>query len=191
MRANRGGPRATAVVACVLLAAGCAGRISPQTVRGEIVRQTGASPARELELTMGRLTTALVKRALGPDASGALPLSGLAAVEIAVYGLPAAPTSAAEAVDVSRMAPWGWEPVVRYKDAGRSALVMIRGRHDVIRDLALVAAGGGEVVYGRLRGRLPATLPAAIRSAVARDGTVSLKRQLLDVAGLKEEAARR
>lgn len=60
---------------------------------------------------------------------------------------------------------------------------MIRGGQDPIEDLALVLAGDREVVHGRLRGRLPTTLPEAIRDTVASRGTTPVKRQLLDLTG--------
>lgn len=172
-------------LSCLLLAAaGCAGTISPQTVRSELVRQAGAPPSKEFEFTMGRFTTALLKSAIGPGPDGQLPLAGLSGIELAVYGLPA--TATADALDFSQMTPYGWENVVRYKEGARSVLVMIRGGADSISDLALVAAGEGEVVYGRLRGHLPATLPGAIRDAVALHGTAGVKRQLLDASGATE-----
>lgn len=174
----------TALAALFLTLTGCAGTISPRTVRGELVRQTGSPPAREFEFTMGRLTTALLKTAIGPGPDGALPLAGLTGIELAVYGLPAG--AGTDAVDFSLMTPYGWENVVRYKEGGKSALVMIRGGRASIRDLALVAAGDEEVVYGRLRGRLATTLPEAIRTAVAADGTTSVKQQLLHAAGQTE-----
>jgi hypothetical protein len=149
-------------------------------VRSELIRQAG-EPASEFELTMGRLTTALLKRSLGPRPDGSLPLEGLTGFELAVYRLP--PGAATERLDFSEMTPFGWENVVRYKEGGRSALVMIRGRRDAIRDLALVVAGGEEVVYGRLRGKLPTTLPEAIRDAVVTRGTAPVKEQLLDLTG--------
>ncbi|MEO7795188.1 MAG: hypothetical protein ABIV06_10480 [Thermoanaerobaculia bacterium] len=167
-----------------LVTAGCAGSISPQTVRAELVRQTGVPPASEFEFTMGRFTTALLKSALGPGADGELPLAGLTGVELAVYGLPLA--TAERYLDFSQMTPYGWENVVRYKEGSKSVLVMIRGGSESIQDLALVAAGETEVVYGRLRGHLPATLPEAIRDAVARNGTAGVKRELLDAAGTSE-----
>jgi len=167
-------------LALAALLPACAGRISPRSVRSELIRQAG-EPATEFELTMGRLTTALLKRSLGPRPDGSLPLEGLTGFELAVYGLP--PGAATERLDFSEMTPFGWENVVRYKQGGRSALVMIRGGKDSIRDLALVVAGGREVVYGRLRGRLPATLPEAIRDSVARRGPTPVKEQLLDLTG--------
>jgi hypothetical protein len=172
--------RLGAVLALALLASACEGRISPASVRSEVIRQAG-EPASEFELTLGRLTAALLRRGLGPRPDGSLPLEGLTGFELAVYGLP--PGAAAEGLDFSRITPFGWENVVRYKEGGRSALVMIRRRGDTIRDLALVVAGGQEVVYGRLRGKLPATLPQAIRDAVATGGTAPVKRQLLDLTG--------
>jgi hypothetical protein len=169
------------VLALALLAAACAGRISPRSVRSEVIRQAGGPPSTEFELTMGRLTTALLKRALGPNPDGSLPLQGLTGFELAVYALP--PDVPTDRLDFSEMTPYGWENVVRYKEGGRSALVMIRGGKDSIEDLALVLAGDHEVVYGRLRGRLPTTLPEAIRDTVARRGTTPVKRQLLDLTG--------
>jgi hypothetical protein len=169
------------VLALALLAAACAGRISPRSVRSEVIRQAGGPPSTEFELTMGRLTTALLKRALGPNPDGSLPLQGLTAFELAVYALP--PDVPTDRLDFSEMTPYGWENVVRYKEGGRSALVMTRGGKDSIQDLALVLAGDHEVVYGRLRGRLPTTLPEAIRDTVASRGTTPVKRQLLDLTG--------
>ncbi len=172
------------LTALALFAAGCAGSISPQTVRAELVRQSGAPPAREFEFTMGRFTTALLKSAIGPGPDGQLPLAGLTGIELAVYGLP--PTAPAGGFDFTQMTPHGWENVVRYKDGPNSVLVMIRGGSDSISDLALVAASGSEVVYGRLRGHLPATLPEAIRDSFTLHGTAAVKRELLDAAGTTE-----
>lgn len=172
------------LAALALFAAGCAGSISPQTVRAELVRQSGAPPAKEFEFTMGRFTTALLKSALGPGPDGQLPLAGLTGIELAVYSLPIGIPEGA--LDFSQMTPYGWENVVRYKDGPKSVLVMIRVGSDSISDLALVAASASEVVYGRLRGHLPATLPEAIRAAVAQGGTEAVKRELLDAAGTTE-----
>jgi hypothetical protein len=179
-------PRLMTFAVVVALLTGCAGRISPRTVRDEVVRQTGSPPARERELSMGRLTTALVRRALGPDARGSLPLAGLTAIELAVYDLPADRPGGAQPLDFSDMTPWGWDNVVRWRDGGRSALVMVRSCGDAIRDLALVAAGDHEVLYARLRGELPATLPEAMRVAVARDGPASIERELLEALDLQD-----
>ena len=173
-------PALGVALAFAALLPACAGRISPGSVRSELIRQAG-EPATEFELTMGRLTTALLKRSLGPRPDGSLPLEGLTGFELAVYGLP--PGAAMEPLDFSEMTPFGWENVVRYKEGGRFALVMIRGGKDSIRDLALVVADGREVVYGRLRGRLPAMLPDAIRDSVARRGTTPVKEQLFGLTG--------
>jgi hypothetical protein len=166
----------------LLAVTACAGTISPRTVRDELVRQAGTQPAHELELTMGRLTTALLKRVVGPLPDGTLPLAGLTAIELAVYGVPVG----AGPVDFSEITPWGWENVVRYRDEDASALVMIRGGRETIRDLALVVAAREEILYGRLRGRLPTTLPGAIRDAVSGGGVAAIKQQLLEVAGQPE-----
>jgi len=181
-------PALGVALALALLAPACAGRISPRTVRNEMVRQAGGPPSTEFEFTMGRLTTALLKRSLGPNPDGSLPLQGLTGLELAVYGLPAGVQ--AQRLDFSEMTPFGWENVVRYKEGGRSALVMIRGGQDSIKDLALVIAGDREVVYGRLRGRLPTTLPAAICDSVATRGTTPVKEQLLDLTGEPQELER-
>jgi hypothetical protein len=173
-----------AAMTCVgwVLLAGCAGSISPRTVRDEVVRQTGGPPTREVEVSIGRLTTALLKAAIGPGADGQLPLAGLTAIELAVYALAPAEAPGRD-LDFSQLTPRGWENVVRYKEGEKSLLVMIRGGRDTIHDLALVATGGSEVVYGRLRGTLPTTLPDALLAAVERDGTESVRRQLSSAAG--------
>jgi len=175
----------TCAVGFGLALVACAGNISPQTVRAELVRQARQAPVKEFEFTMGRLSTALLKAAIGPNADGSLPLAGLSGIELAVYTLPSGVSSSL--LDFSQVTPYGWENVVRYKEGGKSALVMIRGGRTSIHDLALVVAGASEVVYGRLRGNLPTTLPAAIGDAVAANGTAGVKRQLLDAAGRNEQ----
>lgn len=173
----------TLLIGTALLAGGCVSAISPRAVRSELVRQSGAPPAREFEFDMGRLTTALLKATLGPKPDGTLPLAGLSGIQVAVYtrgGGNSAP------LDLSLFDSWGWEDVVRYRDERSSALVTIRGGASVIHDLVLVASGTEQVVYARLRGNLPTTLPQAIETAVRTGGTESVKRQLLDASGEKE-----
>lgn len=162
---------------------GCFGTISANTVRGEIVRQTGQAPASEFEFNLGRMTTALIKAAIGPKPDGSLPLSGLSAIEIAVFELPMTHAATAVGLDFSNLTPYGWENVVRSRSENGSSSVMIRGDSRAIHDLALVVADREEVVFARLRGTLPTTLPEAIQIAAREGGTEPVKRQLLDAAG--------
>jgi len=167
----------------LLLLPACFGTISAGTVRSEIVRQTGQPPATEFEFNMGRMTTALIKAALGPGPDGSLPLAGLSGIEIAVFELPPAHAASAVGLDFSQLTPYGWENVVRSRSENGSSSVMIRGDQQAIHDLALVVADDQEVVFARLRGTLPTTLPEAIQIAAREGGTEPVKRQLLDAAG--------
>lgn len=173
-----------ALALLALLGAACAGAISPRTVRDELVRQSGQPPTSELELKLGRLITTLA-HAVAPEEELPLPLQGLRRLEIAHYGV--APGSAP--LDPSPIAPWGWDPTVRWRGPRSSALVLVRpAREDrPIADLVLVAGDTERVVYARLGGRLARTLPEALRRAVEDRGPDSVRQSLVDAAGGTEQ----
>jgi len=182
--------RSSSFVVALLLpltALGCASAITPQAVRSELVRQTGVQPVSEFEFDLGRLTTALLKTTIGPSPDGTLPLAGLSGFALAVYTRGEAASAAAGApLDLSTFDPWGWEDVLRFRDDRTSALITLRGGTTVVHDLVLVASGPRQVVFARLRGDLPTTLPAVLRKSVESGGTEGVKRQLLDASGREE-----
>jgi len=167
-----------AVLALAALSAACATTFSPEVIRAEIARQTGADPPSVFELNLGRVTMALARQVIGPNAEGALPLAGLARFELALYGVP----STGQTLDFTRMVVRGWEPTVRAKDETRSTLVLVRQSGDSIGDLVLVAADEKQAIYARLAGRLSRELPAALGEAVAKRGTESVKQELMSLA---------
>lgn len=179
-------PRAAALLlpGLLLVAAACATAFSPARIRDEIVRQTGQDPQRAFEFTLGPTTMSLARAVLGGTAAegGGLPLAGLDALELAVYDAPpAAPEGAG--LDFTRMPVTGWEPVVKTRDGGRSALVLVRGeRDDAIGDLVLVASGERQVLYARLRGQLSRRLPEALAEAVKSGGTEGVKDALMSLS---------
>jgi len=176
--------RVAAAIATVvtLVASGCATSFSPDVIRSEIARQTGADPQRAFELNLGPLTMAMTKSLLaGGTTDGALPLEGLDALELAVYEVPATGVT----LDFMRMPVVGWEPVVRNKTPTGSALVLVRFQGDTISDLVLIGAGEKQAIYARLRGRLSRGLPAALGEAVEQHGTDGVKSQLMSLADEK------
>lgn len=169
---------AAARIAVLLAFAGslaCATSFSPQTVRAEIERQTGADPSSMFEVNLGRMTLGLARTVIGKRSDGTLPLAGLKRFELAVYGLPPAGGD----LDFTRMTVRGWEPTVRAKRQNGSTLVLIRQAGDAIGDLVLVAADEKQAVYARLTGSLSAELPVALGEAVARRGTDGVRAELM------------
>ncbi len=176
--------RSVLVAALAAVASGCATTFSPDAIRAEINRQTGADPPSVLELNFGRVTMALARSVIGPNADGSLPLAGLTRFELAVYGVPAT----GQPLDFTRMAVRGWEPTVRAKTERGSTLVLVRQSGDAIGDLVLVAADAEQALYARLAGRLSRDLPEALGQAVTERGTDGVRRELMSLAEQPEPA---
>ncbi|MGH9382030.1 MAG: hypothetical protein ACRD2Z_15660 [Thermoanaerobaculia bacterium] len=168
------------VVACAALSLGaCAASLSPQSVRDEIVRQTGRPPASELELKLGRLLMATTRAAV--PAKESLPLQGLRRLEIAFYGLE--PATELTRLDFSSMRPRGWDSAVRWAGPESTALVLVRPKQESrpIGDLVLVASGERKVLYARLGGRMARTLPEKLRGAIERGGPDAVHHELMEL----------
>ena len=166
------------VVLAAAVASGCATSFSPEAIRAEINRQTGADPPSVFELNLGRVTMALARQVIGPGADGSLPLAGLTRFELAVYGVPAT----GQSLDFTRMVVRGWEPTVRAKTEKGSTLVLVRQSGEAIGDLVLVAADAEQALYARLAGTLSRELPEALGQAVAKGGTNAIKQELMSLA---------
>ena len=160
-----------------LAAAGCATSFSPERVRSEIAAQTGADPQYVFEIQLGRVTMRTIQTALA-SGGGALPLAGLTGFDLAFYEVPA-PTPEGAALDFTRMAIRGWEPVVRARQPGRSALVLAREGRTTINDLVLLGTGGSSAIYARLRGTLSPELPRALGAAFESRGPEGLRDELV------------
>ena len=167
-------------IAAVLALAGCATAFSPQMVREEIVRQRGEDPRRAFELTLGRFTTLLVKQVLAGE-EGELPVAGLAGLELAVFETS---PQEAPALDVTRIAVRGWEPLLRLHDETRSGMVLVRGSTRAsadgtgqarVADLVVVGSGAEQVVYARLWGSLDPDLPSALGNVLRDEGTEGIR----------------
>ncbi len=167
------------ILVLTVLGTGCATSFSPEVVRSEITRQTGADPSRVFELNLGQVTMALARKVIGVGEDGSLPLAGLARFELAVYDVPATGRS----LDFTRMTVRGWEPTVRSKSPTGSTLVLVRSSGRDIGDLVLVAADADQAIYARLAGRLSRDLPEALGQAVAMRGTDGVKRELMSLGG--------
>ncbi len=170
--------RCATVAALAALQLACAATFSPEVIRTEIARQTGADPPTAFELNLGRVTLALARTVIGPSADGSLPLAGLARFELAVYGVPAT----GQTLDFTRMVVRGWEPTVRAKTERGSTLVLVRQSGEAIGDLVLVAVDADQALYARLAGNLSRELPAALGKAVAKRGTNGVKQELMSLA---------
>jgi hypothetical protein len=166
------------------VAGGCATQFSAQSVRAEIVRQTGEDPQKAFEINLGPVTMALARQVLAGStrSDGTLPLAGLTSFELAVYGAPAAAQSGARPLDFSAMPVRGWEPTLRMRDGLRSGMVLVRADGEHIGDLVMLAGGDKNVIFARLRGTLSRDLPAAIGEAVKSGSTEVVQRELQSLA---------
>jgi hypothetical protein len=160
-----------------LAVAGCAASFSPERVRSEIAAQTGVDPQYIFEIQLGRVTMRLIQTALA-DAESPLPLAGLTGFDLAFYDVPA-PGPQGDSLDFTRMAIRGWEPVVRTRQPGRSAVVLVRERGATIDDLVLLGAAGSNAIYARLRGTLSPELPRALGEAFQSRGPEGLRDELV------------
>ena len=163
----------------VLLAlglAGCATAFSPERVRSEIAAQTGEDPQYVFEMQLGRMTMRMIRTALA-GGGDALPLTGLTGFDLAFYDVPAGPRGAQ--LDFTRMAIRGWEPVVRTRSPGRSALILVRPGGAAIDELVLLGAADSGAIYARLRGTLSPELPRALGDAFQSRGPDGLRDELV------------
>jgi hypothetical protein len=161
------------LLALALALTGCATAFSPERVRSEIAAQTGQDPRYVFELQLGRVTMRMIRTALGAPESS-LPLGGLTGFDLAFYDVPSP-----SALDFTRMAIRGWDPVVRTRGPGRSALVLVREGQATIDDLVLLGAGESTAIYARLRGTLSPELPRALGDAFQARGPEGLRDELV------------
>jgi len=169
---------AAMVITVAFLSAGCATPFNPALIRSEIARQTGQEPQGVLEVSLGRPTMALAKRALGAAApDGSLPLAGVAAFEMASYEVP----QGAATIDFTRMPIRGWDPVVKFREGSKSAIVLVRPEGETIADLVVVAGDAERVLYSRIRGRLSRDLPEALGRTVRSGGPDTVQKERLTI----------
>jgi hypothetical protein len=171
--------RAAGLLAMVLGlgVAGCATSFSPERVRSEIETQTGQDPQYVFEMQLGRVTMRMIRTALG-SGGGSLPLTGLTGFDLAFYEVPS-PSPRGAPLDFTKMAIRGWDPVVRTRQPGRSALVLVREGSSTIDDLVLLGAGESTAIYARLRGTLSPDLPRALGDVFQARGPEGLRDELV------------
>lgn len=157
--------------------AGCATSFSPEHVRHEIAAQTGQDPQYVFEIQLGRVTMHMIQAALGSGGKS-LPLAGLTGFDLAFYDVPSPSTQGAP-LDFTRMPIRGWDPVVRTRQPGRSAVVLVREGHATVDDLVLLGAGESTAIYARLRGTLNPDLPRALGDAFQERGPEGLRDELV------------
>ena len=156
---------------------GCATSFSPERVRSEIAAQTGQDPQYTFEIQLGRVTMHMIRTALGAGGTS-LPLAGLTGFDLAFYDVPS-PSAQGAPLDFTKMAIRGWDPVVRTRQPGRSAVVLVREGRTTIDDLVLLGAGESTAIYARLRGTLSQDLPRALGDAFQNRGPEGLRDDLV------------
>lgn len=175
----KSGPVVATLLGAVVVSA-CATQFNAQSVRAEIVRQTGEDPQKVIVFNLGPVTMALARQVMGGSSKSDenLPLSGLAGFELAVFGVPPAALSGARPLDFSATPVRGWEPTLRIRDGLRSGMVLVRTAKEHIGDLVMLAGSDKEIVFARLRGTLSRELPVKIGEAV-KSGNAELVRHEL------------
>ena len=156
---------------------GCATSFTPERVRSEIAAQTGGDPQYVFEIQLGRVTMGMIRTALAAGGTS-LPLAGLTEFDLAFYDVPS-PGANGAALDFTKMAIRGWEAVVRTRQTGRSALILVREGGATIDDLVLLGAGESSAIYARLRGTLSPELPRALGDAFQSRGSEGLRDELV------------
>lgn len=164
----------------VLLFAGCATRFSPEMIRDEIGRQSGREPRTAFELSLGKISTRLIRKALDAEAVGGVSLVGVEELHVAVFEVPGARQPA---LDVTRMSVRGWELALRFVDESRSGVVLTRACGASVGDVVVVGSAANAVLYARLRGDLSPALPAALGETLRDDGPRALRDVLTALAG--------
>src|SRR5574342_1037381 len=139
MRSMRAATRLLAMALSLGLA-GCATSFSPERVRSEIAAQTGGEPQYVFEIQLGRVTMHMIRTALA-GGGNSLPLAGLTEFDLAFYDVPS-PSAHGVSLDFTKMSIRGWESVVRTRQPGRSALVLVREGSATLDDLVLLGAAG-------------------------------------------------
>ena len=156
---------------------GCATSFSPERVRSEIAAQTGEVPQYVFEIQLGRVTMHMIRTALAGGGTS-LPLAGLTGFDLAFYDVSSSSARAAP-LDFTKMAIRGWDAVVRTRQPGRSAVVLVREGSATIDDLVLLGAAESSAIYARLRGTLSPELPRALGDAFQIRGAEGLRDELV------------
>ena len=160
-----------------LAVAGCATSFTPESVRSEIAAQTGADPQYVFEIQIGRMTMRLIRTALA-GGGNSLPLAGLTEFDLAFYDVPK-PSAQGVPLDFTSMPVRGWEAVIRTRQPGRSAVVLVREGRAALEDLVLLGATESNAIYARLRGTLSPELPRALGDAFESRGPEGLRDELV------------
>ena len=77
-----------------------------------------------------------------------LPLAGLTDFDLALYDVPS-PSAQGAPLDFTKMAIRGWGPVIRTRQPGRSAAVLVRAGSATLDDLVLLGAAESSAIYAR------------------------------------------
>lgn len=166
------------VITILLAAAGCYRPFSPEQVRHEIERQTGAEPKSSFEFKLGGATMKLAKVVASKASGEPVNFGGLTRIDLAVFELPPA-----KRVDFNSMRIWGWDKLIETQEGELSLMVLVRTNGKTLGDLVLVAQGRDQVLYGRLKGRLDPNLPTALQKVLRATGLQGLKERILSAAG--------
>ncbi len=162
----------------LLCAAGCYRPFSPEQVRHEIERQTGAEPRSSFEFKLGGATMKLAKAVASKATGEPANFGGLTRIDLAVFELPQG-----KSVDFGAMKIWGWDRLIETKEGDRALMVLVRTNGETLGDMVLVAQGRDQVLYGRLKGKLDPKLPSALQKVLSATGLQGLKEHILSAAG--------
>lgn len=165
--------------AMILLAsAGCSTQLSSEWMRQEIMRQTGAQPGNAFEFTLEGATMKFAQAAVSTAAGESTVFGGLARIDLAIYELPTG-----RQLDFDSMPVRGWDRPIRTQEGMFHLLVLVRAGGSKLADLAVVAQGEDQLLFGRLKGNLNAAIPSALPGVLRAGGLQGLKEHLLSSVG--------
>jgi len=157
--------------------AGCHTQFDPQWGRQEIKRQTGVEAEDTFEFKMEGATMKLAKVAASQVAGEPVNLGGLSRIHLAIYELPAGGQLAFDKMRIR-----GWDRVIQTREGGFGLLVLVRTKGDTLDDLVVFAQGENQLLYGRQKGKLDPSLPAALQGVLRTAGLQGLKQRFLSSA---------
>ncbi len=168
--------------ALVLASTACVGYRGPREIQDLVAERGGDRVERELGLSLGRVSTALIRGVIrlgGDDGDpDAAVLEGVAGLQVAIYDVSGGDGSR-RPVDLSRLERRGWETIARVRDRGEQTLIQARADGDSMRELVVVSVDDDEVVYVRLKGHLDKAVGRMMQESVAKHGAKSVTESLL------------
>jgi hypothetical protein len=175
------------ILILALLSPACVTLRGPEDVRRDISSATGVRFEREIGLSVRRSGMWLARWGMRIAGEEEISLRGLRRVDVGIYlPLKAKSESSPELSDLRAFEDWS--PLVRVREEGDEALVMIRERDGEVRGMLVVVSEPEELVIVRMKGKLDRILEEAMSEAFDQAERPDLYEQSRVERGLDQAA---